>query len=230
MLRRLPTVVDVAAGDDLEAITRHIVMLDRELGRPPTWRWRAPRLPHTAGNPPLPSIVVLIDDIGSLVDSLGGHGARCARRPVRSWGERLVRVARRGAPGRASTAWSPPTAAVSFRRACSRRCRTGSCSGSPTAPAYADHGVPADAPGLRDLPPGRGWWNGTTVDPARGRRHVDHSARGQQRGDRNAPPPRIAGSPTGASERSRCRHAVQDVPGRASARLAAAACRSASRT
>jgi S-DNA-T family DNA segregation ATPase FtsK/SpoIIIE len=33
MLNSLPTVVDVVAADDLEAITRHLDALDRELGR-----------------------------------------------------------------------------------------------------------------------------------------------------------------------------------------------------
>ena len=93
MLRPLPHVVDVATGDDLEAISRHIVMLDRELAR------RRQMLSHAcaehlsaynAGNPPLPRIVVLIDDIGALVDLLGGQGGALAA--GETWPERLVRV------------------------------------------------------------------------------------------------------------------------------------------
>ena len=85
------------------------------------------------------------------------RACRCERRDV-------VRAsgadARRGAPGRdprrrhrrPSQRGAVPTAQP--------RSRTGSCSDSPTALAYADHGVPSDAPVLRDLTPGRGWWNG----------------------------------------------------------------------
>ena len=45
--------------------------------------------------------------------------------------------------------------------------------------AYADHGVPSDAPELRDLTPGRGWWNGgSVIQLAVASR--DHTARGQR--------------------------------------------------
>ena len=178
MLRPLPHVVDVATGDDLEASSRHSVMLDRELTR----RRQMLSLAcaehlsaYNAGNPPLPRIVVLIDDIGALVDLLGAQGA--ALTAWETWPERLVRVLVEGrqvgihgvvTADRRNAVPARLHAAVSNRIVLGHADRL----------AYADHGVPSDAPALRELTPGRGWWNGSTVIQI-AVAALDHSARGQ---------------------------------------------------
>jgi len=179
MLRPLPHVVDVATGDDLEAISRHIVMLDRELTR------RRQMLSHACaehlsayngGNPPLPRIVVLIDDIGALVDLLGGEGGSLTA--GETWPERLVRVLVEGrqvgihgvvTADRRNAVPARLHAAVSNRIVLGHADRL----------AYADHGVPSDAPELPELTPGRGWWKGSTVIQI-AVAALDHSACGQR--------------------------------------------------
>jgi DNA segregation ATPase FtsK/SpoIIIE, S-DNA-T family len=179
MLRPLAHVVDVATGDDLEAISRHIVMLDRELIRRRQILSQACAehlSAYNAGNPPLPRIVVLIDDIGALVELLGGQGGG-ALATGETWTERLVRVLVEGrqvgihgvvTADRRNAVPARLHAAVSNRIVLGHADRL----------AYADHGVPPDAPELRDLEPGRGWWNGTTVIQL-AVASLDHSARGQ---------------------------------------------------
>jgi S-DNA-T family DNA segregation ATPase FtsK/SpoIIIE len=178
-LRPLPTVIDVAAADDLEAITRHIVRLDVELAQ----RQRqlsdagAHRSSAATAHVPLPRIVVLIDDIGVLVESLGGRRAG----PLtagETWSERLARVLVEGrqvgihgiiTSDRRGAVPSRLLAAVSNRVVLGLADRAG----------YADHGVATDSPALHDLPPGRGWWNATTVVQL-AVASDDHSAHGQR--------------------------------------------------
>ena len=73
-LRSLPSVIDVATGDDLEAVTRSLVVLDGELRRRRALLAAsgAEHLSahHAAGGERLDRIVVLIDGFGSLVDVL----------------------------------------------------------------------------------------------------------------------------------------------------------------
>ena len=206
MLRPLPVVVDVATGDDLEAISRHLVMLDRELTR----RRRilaqacAEHLSaYNAGNPPLPRIVVLIDDIGALGDLLGGQGGR-ALASGETWPERLVRVLVEGRQvGIHGVVTADRRNAVPARlhSAVSNRIVLGLADRL----AYADHGVPPDAPELRDLPPGRGWWNGSTVIQLAVASR-DHTARGQREAiDRVARASNVNDRPRCSAARP-CRH------------------------
>jgi S-DNA-T family DNA segregation ATPase FtsK/SpoIIIE len=180
MLRPLPAVVDVATGDDLEAISRHVVMLDRELGHRRRILAQACTenlTAYNAGNPPLPRIVVLIDDVGALGELLGGQGGPSVA-SGQTWAERLVRVLVEGRQvGIHGVATADRRNAVPARlhSAVSNRIVLGLADRL----AYADHGVPADAPDLRDLPPGRGWWNGSTMVQLAVASH-DHTAGGQR--------------------------------------------------
>ena len=180
MLRPLGGVVDVATSDDIEALSRHIVMLDRELTRRRQLLSQACAehlSAYNAANPVLPRIVVLIDDIGALVELIGGQG-NGALAPGEPWPERLVRVLvegrRAGIHGvvtadRRTAVPARLHAAVSNRIVLAHADRL----------SYADHGVPSDASELQDLTPGRGWWNGSTVIQI-AVASSDHSARGQR--------------------------------------------------
>jgi DNA segregation ATPase FtsK/SpoIIIE, S-DNA-T family len=180
MLRALPEVIDIATSDDPEAVSRHIVMLDRELvqRRQLLSAACAEQLSaYNAGNPPLPRIVVLIDDIGALVELLGGHGG-ASHATGDTWSERLVRVLIDGRPvGIHGVVTADRRSAVPARlhAAVSNRIVLGHADRL----AYADHGVPADGPAASELTPGRGWWNGNTVIQVAVASR-DHSARGQR--------------------------------------------------
>jgi S-DNA-T family DNA segregation ATPase FtsK/SpoIIIE len=164
MLAPLPTVVDVIGPTDVEAITRHIDALDRELTR----RLRAlARVAaddvsaYNAVHPPIPRIVVLIDDIGSFAEALGGQVGSAV--PMgEAWSERLVRVlveGRRAGIHGVVTADRRNAVPSRLLTAVSNRIVLGFADRA----SYADHGVPSDAPVLHDMTPGRGWFNGTTV-------------------------------------------------------------------
>ena len=180
MLTALPHVVDIATSDDPEAVSRHIVMLDRELVRRRQLLSGAcaeQLSAYNAGNPPLPRIVVLIDDIGALVELLGGHGG-ASLATGETWSERLVRVLIDGRPvGIHGVVTADRRSAVPARlhAAVSNRIVLGHADRL----AYADLGVPADAPEVAQLTPGRGWWNGNTVIQVAVASR-DHSARGQR--------------------------------------------------
>jgi len=163
-LRALASVIDVATGDDLEAVTRHLTMLDSELER-------RRRLLADAGaehlsayhrdQPRLARIVVLIDGFGGLSSTLlepgGGLGMASEM-----WGEMVSRLVIDGrqvgihtvlTADRRNAVPSRLHAAVA-NRLILRHADEGS---------YAEHGVPlARARGL-DLTPGRGLLHGETL-------------------------------------------------------------------
>jgi S-DNA-T family DNA segregation ATPase FtsK/SpoIIIE len=96
-LRHLPSVVDVATGDDLEAVTRHLIRLDDELDR----RRRllaqhgaehltAFRRDHPGQ--PLDRIVVLIDGFGGLAAALLDAAGSVATSGTDRWGEIVQRI------------------------------------------------------------------------------------------------------------------------------------------
>ena len=96
-LRQLPSVVDVATGDDLEAVTRHLVRLDAELDR----RRRllaqhgAEHLSAFRRDHPdqhLDRIVVLIDGFGGLAAALLDAGGSVATAGVDRWAEIVQRI------------------------------------------------------------------------------------------------------------------------------------------
>lgn len=156
-LRSLPSVVDVATGDDLEAVTRHLVMLDAELRRRREVLARANAEHVTAYNErhaPLHRIVVLIDGIGAMLEALGDGGSILSG-PSESWVDRLLRVLVDGrqvgihavvTADRRNAVPSRLHAAVGNRLVLRHADES----------AYADHGIgPSVARGL-DLVPGRG--------------------------------------------------------------------------
>ncbi len=72
-LRQLPTVIDVATGDDLESVTRHLSLLVAEIDNRRRLLGDAGAEDLTAyqrDRPGLPRIVVLIDGFGGLVSTL----------------------------------------------------------------------------------------------------------------------------------------------------------------
>ena len=115
---------------------------------------------YNAGNPPLARIVVLIDDIGSLVETLG----ECAT-PIaaagETWAERLVRVLIDGRHvGIHGVVTADRRSAIPARLhgAVSNRIVLGHADRL----AYADHGVPRPCP-LAPLSPGPWVVEGSTV-------------------------------------------------------------------
>ena len=93
----LPSVVDVATGDDLEAVTRHLLVLEAELDRRRRLLATAGAEHLTAYNSrpdiePLDRILVVIDGFGALADSLfegtSGFGAAADLR----WADVVQRI------------------------------------------------------------------------------------------------------------------------------------------
>jgi S-DNA-T family DNA segregation ATPase FtsK/SpoIIIE len=167
-LRALPSVIDVATGDDLEAVTRHLTMLGAELER-------RRRLLADAGaehlsayhaadhrnHPPLTRIVVLIDGFGGLSSTLlepaGGLGIASEM-----WSELVNRLVIDGrqvgihaviTADRRNAVPSRLHAAVA-NRLILRHADEGS---------YAEHGIPLVRAGALDLTPGRGLLHGDTL-------------------------------------------------------------------
>ena len=166
-LRALPDVIDVATGDDLEAVTRHLAVLDAELRR-------RRRLLADAGAEHLTAfrrehggslarIVVLIDGFGGMVSTLmessaGGLGGGAAD----EWVDRVQRLVVEGrqvgvhtviTADRRNAVPSRIHAAVS-NRLILRHADEGS---------YAEHGIGSDRARQLALGPGRGLLHGTTV-------------------------------------------------------------------
>ena len=167
-LRALPSVIDVATGDDLEAVTRHLTMLGVELER-------RRRLLADAGaehltayqsadhgdHPPLTRIVVLIDGFGGLSSTLlepaGGLGIASEM-----WSELVYRLVIDGrqvgihaviTADRRNAVPSRLHAAIA-NRLILRHADEGS---------YAEHGIPLARAGGLDLTPGRGLLHGDTL-------------------------------------------------------------------
>lgn len=167
-LRDLPVVVDVATGDDLEAVTRHLLVLDAELER------RSRLLAALGGEElavdELPRIVVLVDGLGALTGTLldGGAGSE-------EWSERLVRLVVDGR--RAGIHW---VATADRRSAVPARLQAAIANRIVLRHAddagYAEHGIPSARVAGLDLPPGRGLLQGSllvqvatvSTDPAAG--------------------------------------------------------------
>ncbi|HEY5662925.1 MAG TPA: FtsK/SpoIIIE domain-containing protein [Ilumatobacter sp.] len=165
-LQALGSVVGVAAGDDLEAVTRHLTVLDAELTRRratahPADRPAAPRdPPPTTGRTAPPRIVVLIDGFAGLVAGLlepgGRHDAAAGR-----WCDLIVRLVLEGRQvGIHTVITADRRAAVPARltgaianRLILRHADDG---------AYVDHGIASTVSRHLDLPPGRGLLDATT--------------------------------------------------------------------
>ena len=167
-LRALPSVIDVATGDDLEAVTRHLTMLAAELERRRRLLADAGAEHLTAyhagdhrNHPPLTRIVVLIDGFGGLSSTLlepaGGLGIASEM-----WSELVYRLVIDGrqvgihtviTADRRNAVPSRLHAAVA-NRLILRHADEGS---------YAEHGIPLIRAGALDLTPGRGLLHGETL-------------------------------------------------------------------
>lgn len=143
-LSALPPVVEVVHGDDLEAVTRQLVVLERELDRR--------RRIHGDDRPALPRVVVLIDGFGALRDALVD-----ASPAGEAWVERVIRLVVEGrqvgihAVVTADRRGAVPArihAAISHRIVLRQADDAG----------WAEHGLTPGA--VRGLGPGRGVWSG----------------------------------------------------------------------
>jgi S-DNA-T family DNA segregation ATPase FtsK/SpoIIIE len=159
----LPSVVDVATGDDLEAVTRHISGLHAELQRRREMLASAHAEHLTAyneRNDPLPRIILLIDGFGGLMSVFlggGSTGSMALAVPLEAWTDMLSSVIVDGrqvgihtviTADRRADVPSRIHSSISNRLVLRHADETG----------YGDHGVSlARAKGL-DLSPGCGLW------------------------------------------------------------------------
>jgi DNA segregation ATPase FtsK/SpoIIIE, S-DNA-T family len=161
----LPEVVDVATGDDLEAVTRHLATLDRELTRRRRLLADAGAEHLTAYNhtqQPLPRIVVLIDGFGAMAATFLNAAGSITSGSMDGWGEMIQRMVIEGrqvgihtviAADRHNAAPSRIHSAVGNRMVLRLA----------DANAYAEHGISIERARHLVLPPGRGLWQGTTT-------------------------------------------------------------------
>ena len=165
---------------DLEALTRHVVTLEREIERRRT-QFAAVRADDltafNAGHPPLARIVVLIDGLGSIMETLG----ECAT-PIAaagdSWPERLVRILIDGRRvGVHAVITSDRRGVIPARLLAAISNRIVLRHADPIA--YAEHGIASTMSAGTTLVPGRGWWRAATVMQICVV-SADHSASGQR--------------------------------------------------
>ena len=183
-LASLAQVVDVATGDDLEAVTRHLAVLFDELQRRRRLLADAHAEHLTAYNErhdPLPRIVLLVDGFGGFMSTFGdtsrGGGGMSSAVPLESWIERLVTIVVDGRQVGIHTV-------ITADRRNAVPARIHAAVGSRLIMRHADengyneHGISSTRAKQLDLSPGRGLWDGgATVQIAAVAR--DPSARGQ---------------------------------------------------
>ena len=168
-LAELPEVVDVATGDDLEAVTRRLVQLDGELER-------RRRLLSDAGAEHLtayhrdvpgardavPRIIVLIDGFGGLQSTLMESSGTVSMTAVEEWGDRVQRLVVDGrqvgihtviTADRRNAVPSRIHSAVSNRLILRHADENG----------YAEHAIGAERARHLALSPGRGLLDGATL-------------------------------------------------------------------
>ena len=205
-LASLAQVVDVATGDDLEAVTRHLAVLFDELHRRRRLLADAHAEHLTAYNErhdPLPRILLLVDGFGGFMSTFGdtsrGGGGMSSAVPLESWIERLVTIVVDGrqvgihtviTADRRNAVPARIHAAVGSRLIMRHADETG----------YNEHGISSTRAKQLDLSPGRGLWDGgATVQIASVAR--DPSARGQ--GDAIADFASLLGSEAPCTHRER---------------------------
>ncbi len=178
-IKPLPEVVDVVAGDDLEAVTRHLSVLDGELTRRRRLLGDVGAEHLTAYNrleQPLPRIVLLIDGFGALASTfLGATGPSST--VMEQWGEivqRLVIDGRQAGIHAVITADRSNAVPSRVHSAVANRLILRHAD---TA-AYAEYGISGDRARDLDLPPGRGLLDGTTLLQIASAGD-DHTAKGQ---------------------------------------------------
>jgi len=183
-INALSQVIDVATGDDLEAVTRHLAVLYDELLRRRRILADAHAEHLTAFNErhrPLPRILVLVDGFGGFLSTFGdnsrGGSAIASSVPMESWIERLVTIVVDGrqvgihtvaTADRRNAIPARIHAAVSSRLIMRHTDETG----------YNEHGISTTRARALELSAGRGLWDGgAAVQIASVSR--DPSARGQ---------------------------------------------------
>ncbi|MDH4075383.1 MAG: FtsK/SpoIIIE domain-containing protein, partial [Acidimicrobiia bacterium] len=156
-LGALPQCALAAAGDDLEAVTRAIALLDRLLGQ------RRAELAAAARDglpaPRFSRVLLVIDDYGNLAQTFEGAGSSSQ---LAGWLEAMNRVIVDGRQVGIHTALSASRRAVvkaGVLAAVANRLVL-----RQTDPAaYADAGLPPGVTAELDLPPGRGFLNGPNL-------------------------------------------------------------------
>ena len=165
-LASLAQVVDVATGDDLEAVTRHLAVLSDELQRRRRMLADAHAEHLTAYNErhdPLPRIVLLVDGFGGFMSTFGdtsrGGGGMSSAVPLESWIERLVTIVVDGRQVGIHTV-------ITADRRNAVPARIHAAVGSRLIMRHADengyneHGISSTRAKQLDLSPGRGLWDG----------------------------------------------------------------------
>ena len=166
-LASLPHVVGIANGDDLEAATRLIAVLEGELGRRRALIGDAGAENLTAYNEEhpqqLPRILLLVDNLGGLLGTFSrSSGSLALSVPLEAWGERVLELIAEGRQaGIHVVATADRRASVPMRTqaAISNRIVLRHADES----GYGDHGIaPSRAKGLT-LSDGAGLWQGTML-------------------------------------------------------------------
>jgi S-DNA-T family DNA segregation ATPase FtsK/SpoIIIE len=165
-LSSLPHVVEVATGDDLEAVTRQLGVLTTELARRRRLLGdaRAEHLTaYNARHEPLPRVLVLLDGMGTFNATFaGGGGSMGMTIPPEAWLDRFVDLVVEGrqvgihvvlTADRRNAVPSRLHAAVGNRLILRHADETG----------YTEHGIPTSVAKDLELEPGRGLWNATTI-------------------------------------------------------------------
>ena len=163
-LAQLPHVIDVVSGDDPEAVTRHLLVLEAELERRRALVGAAHAESLTAYNrsePALPRVLVLIDGFGALLDTVRPAGGVLGAASER-WLELLVDLVRGGRQvGIHVIITAERRAEVPSRIHASISNRLILHHVEPSG--YADHGIAATIAAGLGATPGRGLWNADTL-------------------------------------------------------------------
>ena len=184
-LTALPEVVDVATGDDLEAVTRRLTQLDAELERrrrllsdAGAEHLTAYHRDHPDTRRAVPRIIVLIDGFGGLQSTLMESGGSMSMASTEEWGERVQRLVIDGrqvgihtviTADRRNAVPSRIHAAVANRLILRHADENG----------YAEHSITGDRAKNLDLSPGRGLVDGAALVQIASV-SADPSARAQQ--------------------------------------------------
>ena len=161
-LAPLPQVVDIATGDDLEAVTRHLAVLDAELERRRHLlsAARAENLgSYNQRHDPLPRVLVLVDGFAGFSSTFFGGSSMSSLVPLESWLERFINLVVDGRQVGIHVAMT-----ADRRNAIPSRLHSAVANRLILRAAdemgYTEHGIPlARAKGLV-LTPGRGLWQG----------------------------------------------------------------------
>ncbi len=164
----LPHVVDVATGDDLEGVTRHLATLTSEMQRRRQLLAGANAEHLTAFNDrhePLPRIIVLIDGFGGFqAQFVGGNssGQAALAVPLDRWADMVSDLVVEGRQVGIHVVMTADRRAVIPSRLHSsvsnRLILRHADSGG-----YSEHGVPSERAKGLDLAPGRGLWQADSI-------------------------------------------------------------------